>query len=62
MVSLFINLSLNSCLDFNIQFFFAKGFLEMDEIMATDEALKEDASGTTAVIVLVKNGQLYCVC
>lgn len=36
------------------------GFLEMDEVMATDEALKEDSSGTTAVIVLVKNGQLYC--
>ncbi|CAG0914279.1 unnamed protein product [Notodromas monacha] len=36
------------------------GFLEMDQIMLNDVALKEDSSGTTAVIVLVKDGKLYC--
>ncbi|CAI4230437.1 unnamed protein product [Auanema sp. JU1783] len=37
-----------------------KGFLALDDQMRQDEEMKDDASGTTAVVVLIKNKVLYC--
>uniref|UniRef100_A0AC34RJ63 PPM-type phosphatase domain-containing protein n=1 Tax=Panagrolaimus sp. JU765 TaxID=591449 RepID=A0AC34RJ63_9BILA len=36
------------------------GFLDLDEHMQKDEGIKEDMSGTTAVIVLIKNNKVFC--
>ncbi|CAG0915121.1 unnamed protein product [Notodromas monacha] len=44
----------------NIEEAIRLGFLEMDRIMSHDMALKEDSSGTTAVVVIVKDGRLFC--
>uniref|UniRef100_A0A182VQ08 protein-serine/threonine phosphatase n=1 Tax=Anopheles minimus TaxID=112268 RepID=A0A182VQ08_9DIPT len=36
------------------------GFLDLDEAMLNNEALREQMSGSTAVVVLVKDNRLYC--
>ena len=30
--------------------------------MLADDTLKDDLAGTTAVVVLLKDGKMYCVC
>uniref|UniRef100_T1IP45 protein-serine/threonine phosphatase n=1 Tax=Strigamia maritima TaxID=126957 RepID=T1IP45_STRMM len=37
-----------------------QGFLEVDQDMLNDESMKEELAGTTALIVLIKNGKIYC--
>ncbi|BFZ15105.1 hypothetical protein BsWGS_18143 [Bradybaena similaris] len=37
-----------------------QGFLALDEEMQKDETMKDELAGTTAVIVLIKNGKMYC--
>lgn len=37
------------------------GFLEVDEDMLQDENMKDELAGSTAVIVLLKDGKIYCV-
>uniref|UniRef100_A0AAG5CQ56 protein-serine/threonine phosphatase n=1 Tax=Anopheles atroparvus TaxID=41427 RepID=A0AAG5CQ56_ANOAO len=37
-----------------------QGFLDLDEAMLNNEALKEQMSGSTAVAVLIKDNRLYC--
>lgn len=37
-----------------------KGFLALDEQMRQDQEMKDDASGTTAVVVVVKDKKIYC--
>lgn len=37
-----------------------KGFLALDEQMRQDQEMKDDASGTTAVVVVVKEKKIYC--
>uniref|UniRef100_A0A2R5LLR9 protein-serine/threonine phosphatase n=1 Tax=Ornithodoros turicata TaxID=34597 RepID=A0A2R5LLR9_9ACAR len=37
-----------------------KGFLELDSDMLKDDAMKDELAGTTAVVVLLKDGKLYC--
>ncbi|KAH9373610.1 hypothetical protein HPB48_014793 [Haemaphysalis longicornis] len=37
-----------------------KGFLEVDSDMLKDEAMKDELAGTTAVVVLLKGGRIYC--
>lgn len=36
-------------------------FVEFDEMMFNDEKMRDELAGSTAVIVLIKNGQIYCV-
>ncbi|RUS82462.1 hypothetical protein EGW08_009768 [Elysia chlorotica] len=36
------------------------GFLALDEEMLKDETMKDELAGTTAVVVLIKNGRIYC--
>lgn len=35
-------------------------FMELDSDMLKDEAMRDELAGTTAVIILVKNGKIYC--
>ena len=35
--------------------------MDMDTAMAEDEVLKDELSGSTAVVVLLKDKQIYCV-
>ncbi|XP_059155657.1 probable protein phosphatase 2C T23F11.1 isoform X2 [Physella acuta] len=44
----------------NISDAIRSGFLSLDEEMLRDEAMKDELAGTTAVIVLIKNGKMYC--
>ncbi|CAL2037439.1 unnamed protein product [Caenorhabditis brenneri] len=37
-----------------------RGFLDLDQQMRIDEETKDDVSGTTAVVVLIKEGDVYC--
>uniref|UniRef100_A0A182KDD3 protein-serine/threonine phosphatase n=1 Tax=Anopheles christyi TaxID=43041 RepID=A0A182KDD3_9DIPT len=37
-----------------------QGFLDLDEAMLNNEALREQMSGSTAVVVVIKDGRLYC--
>lgn len=37
-----------------------KAFLELDQVMYEEESLKTEQSGSTAVVVLIKESQLYC--
>ncbi|CAB3402543.1 unnamed protein product [Caenorhabditis bovis] len=37
-----------------------RGFLDLDDQMRNDEEMKDDISGTTAVVVLIKNETIYC--
>ncbi|KAL3224459.1 hypothetical protein MRX96_026575 [Rhipicephalus microplus] len=37
-----------------------KGFLEVDSDMLKDDAMKDELAGTTAVVVLLKGGRIYC--
>ncbi|XP_058119076.1 probable protein phosphatase 2C T23F11.1 [Anopheles ziemanni] len=37
-----------------------RGFLDLDEAMLNNEALKEQMSGSTAVAVVIKDNRLYC--
>lgn len=37
-----------------------QGFLDLDEAMLNNEALREQMSGSTAVVVLIKDNRLYC--
>uniref|UniRef100_A0A7E4ZZC8 protein-serine/threonine phosphatase n=1 Tax=Panagrellus redivivus TaxID=6233 RepID=A0A7E4ZZC8_PANRE len=36
------------------------GFMELDELMLQDDNIKEEMSGATAIMVLVKNNIVYC--
>ncbi|XP_035900029.1 probable protein phosphatase 2C T23F11.1 [Anopheles stephensi] len=36
------------------------GFLDLDEAMLNNEALREHMAGSTAVVVLIKDNRLYC--
>ncbi|KAI8761701.1 protein phosphatase 2C T23F11.1 isoform X1 [Biomphalaria glabrata] len=44
----------------NISEALRNGFLALDEEMLKDEAMKDELAGTTAVVVLIKNGKMYC--
>lgn len=46
----------------NIEAAIRKGFIEFDNEMASDEEMREDLAGTTAICVLIKDNTLYCVC
>ncbi|MFH4973923.1 hypothetical protein AB6A40_000632 [Gnathostoma spinigerum] len=37
-----------------------QGFLALDEKMKNDEEMREDMSGTTAVVVIIKDKKIYC--
>jgi len=37
-----------------------EGFLECDRVMKTEESLKDEMAGATAVVVMVKGDSLYC--
>uniref|UniRef100_A0A023FQF5 protein-serine/threonine phosphatase n=1 Tax=Amblyomma cajennense TaxID=34607 RepID=A0A023FQF5_AMBCJ len=37
-----------------------KGFLEVDSDMLKDDTMKDELAGTTAVVVLLKGGRIYC--
>ncbi|XP_037506548.1 probable protein phosphatase 2C T23F11.1 [Rhipicephalus sanguineus] len=37
-----------------------KGFLEIDSDMLKDDTMKDELAGTTAVVVLLKGGRIYC--
>lgn len=37
-----------------------KGFLALDEQMRQDQEMKDDVSGTTAVVVVIKDKKIYC--
>lgn len=37
-----------------------QAFLEMDEVMQNDEAIKNEQAGTTAVAVVIKDDKLFC--
>uniref|UniRef100_A0A0R3RIH7 protein-serine/threonine phosphatase n=1 Tax=Elaeophora elaphi TaxID=1147741 RepID=A0A0R3RIH7_9BILA len=37
-----------------------EGFLALDEKMRNDDEMRDDMSGTTAVVVLIKNKKIYC--
>uniref|UniRef100_A0A182PLL4 protein-serine/threonine phosphatase n=1 Tax=Anopheles epiroticus TaxID=199890 RepID=A0A182PLL4_9DIPT len=37
-----------------------QGFLDLDQAMLNNEALREQMSGSTAVVVLIKGNRLYC--
>jgi len=36
------------------------GFLSLDVEMLKDDAMKDELAGTTAVVVIIKNGRIYC--
>jgi protein phosphatase 2C family protein 2/3 len=38
----------------------AQGFLECDRVMRTEESLKDEMAGSTAVVVLTQGTQLWC--
>lgn len=46
----------------NIEAAIRRGFIEFDNEMASDDDMKEDLAGTTAICVLIKDQKLYCVC
>ncbi len=37
-----------------------KGFIDFDKEMASDEDMREDLAGTTAICVVIKDDKLYC--
>jgi len=37
-----------------------KGFLELDQDMLQDDDMKDELAGSTAVVVLIKDGKIYC--
>lgn len=37
-----------------------KGFIDFDREMASDEEIREDLAGTTAICVVIKDNQLFC--
>lgn len=45
----------------NISESIRRGFLALDEEMMKDDLMKDELAGTTAVIILLKGGYLYCV-
>lgn len=45
--------------DGNIEAAFKKGFLEIDDVMRTEESLKDEMSGATAITALVRGNTLY---
>jgi hypothetical protein len=45
----------------NIEGAIRKGYIEFDKEMSLDEEMREDLAGTTAICVIVKDQQLYCV-
>lgn len=47
--------------DGNIEEAMKKGFLELDKVMQTDEALKNVQAGTTVIAILIKDNVLYSV-
>jgi protein phosphatase 2C family protein 2/3 len=44
----------------NIEEAIIKGFLDLDHVMLTDDSLKDQMAGSTAVTILIKNNKLYC--
>jgi len=44
----------------NIESAIRKGFIDFDKEMASDEEMREDLAGTTAICVLIKDDKLYC--
>ncbi|KAL4002907.1 putative protein phosphatase 2C T23F11.1 [Acanthocheilonema viteae] len=44
----------------NIEEAIKQGFLALDEKMKNDDEMRDDMSGTTAVVVLIKNRKIYC--
>lgn len=44
----------------NIEEALKQGFLDLDAAMATEEGLREEVAGSTAIVVLIRNGTLYC--
>lgn len=37
-------------------------FLEFDEMMFNDEKMRDELAGSTAVVIVIKNCHIYCVC
>lgn len=44
----------------NIEEAIKQGFLALDDQMRQDDEMREDMSGTTAVVVLIKDKKIYC--
>jgi len=44
----------------NIEGAIRKGFLEFDKEMSTEDEIREDLAGTTAVCVVIKENKLFC--
>ncbi|VDD88401.1 unnamed protein product [Enterobius vermicularis] len=44
----------------NIEEGIKQGFLAIDEKMKADETMKDDVSGATAVVVIIKENKIYC--
>lgn len=44
----------------NIEGAIRKGYIDFDEEMATDEEMREDLAGTTAICVIIKDNKLFC--
>ena len=40
---------------------FKSVFIEFDEMMFSDEKMRDELAGSTAIVVLFKNGYIYCV-
>ena len=45
----------------NIEEAIRLAFLELDSDMLTDENMRDELAGTTAIIVLIKDNKIYCV-
>ncbi|XP_045612486.2 probable protein phosphatase 2C T23F11.1 isoform X1 [Procambarus clarkii] len=44
----------------NIEAAIKQGFLDLDNLMQTDDVLKDELAGTTAICCLLRNGTVYC--
>ena len=42
--------------------FHVQGFLECDRVMRSEESLKDEMAGSTAVVVLTQGNKLWCGC
>ena len=45
----------------NIEEAIRLAFLELDSDMLTDENMRDELAGTTAIITLIKDNKIYCV-
>lgn len=45
----------------NVRFCIIQAFLEFDAHMLKEESMRDELAGTTAITVLVRGKQLFCV-